>query len=142
MAGRQIISDRTAGLPSVIYRGDYRGPVDFDAAGSGFRAPRARCRWARYGDNFSCVRTAPLFGFCGPTGGHSGKRRRLPPRICTGRETLQRCPTDEPDIMVLCVYVAGDLDPYAHDGSVATSEGLMGLDPLLSSEPGPSGELV
>src|SRR6266702_8941884 len=131
--GDRITPDRTASLQSVVSSCGHRSPAYFRAAGSGLRAPRTRCRWAGYRDDFCRVRTAPLFGFCGATSGHSDKRRHLPPRTCAGREPLRRPPVDEPGTMVVCVYVAGDLAPYAHgdDGSAAASAALMRLDPLL-----------
>ena len=50
--------------------------------------------------------------------------------VCTESqysEPLRRCPEDEPGTIVVCVYVAADLAPYAHgdDESVAANAALM-----------------
>ena len=97
---------------SVISFGDHRNPAHFDASGSGLCAARIGCRRARYRDHSGCVRTAPLLDFCGSNSGHSDKRRRLPRRTYT---------------VVVCVHVAGDLDPdaHGHDECVAASARLM-----------------
>jgi hypothetical protein len=131
--GIRITPDRTASLQSIVSAGGHRSSAYRRDAGSGLRASRARFRRAGYRDDFCCVRTAPLFGICGPIGGHSDRRRRLPPRNCAGSEPLRRCPEDEPGTIVVRVYVAVDLAPYAHgdDESVAANAALMRLDPLV-----------